>query len=519
MLEAETRRISWLRPKNGRHNLVMMTKQAGVGRTISLQSWLRPALTHVEANKDYAAFREQIEAVEALLRRSHLESMALDFAVEGFESASVRRLTARRQFALKALRVQVLRMLLGNPSFRVFSRNVAASDLLADFCGVRRLDGIRGISKSTLERASKFFRPDQVRWMQQVLTEMTGEQDRAVELGLAAPLPMDICLVDTTCLEADIHFPVDWVLLRDVAATLLKATKLIRKAGLRERMPQEPEAFATEMNRLCIAMTHTRRKADSRRARKAVLREFKPLLRTIAGHARRHRDRLVGEPAGTAYSPAEAARIVGRIDRMLALVPKVIAQAHERIIGERTVPNSGKILSAYEPDVNVIVRGKAGREVEFGNTLLLAESRQGLIVDWELYRGPAPAEWRQLQDSVDRQNQFDLSAPLAAAVADRGFSSRQGSQQLAAAGIYDAVCPRDPHELQHRLQEKRFAGLQRRRGSTEARIAILRQRQSRRLRCRGFDHRYLAVAWSVLGHNLWIVARLLTDQMKIAAAA
>jgi hypothetical protein len=162
----------------------------------------------------------------------------------------------------------------------------------------------------------------------------------------------------------------------------------------------------------------------------------------------------------------------------------------------------------------VIVRGKAGREVEFGNTLLLAESPQGLILDWELYRESAPAEWRQLQASVDRQNDFDLSAPLAAAVADRGFSSQQGSQLLADGGIYDAVCPRDPHQLQQRFQEKRFAGLQRRRGSTEARIAILRQRQGRRLRCRGFDHRYLAVAWSVLGHNLWIVARLLTDQLN-----
>jgi hypothetical protein len=69
------------------------------------------------------------------------------------------------------------------------------------------------------------------------------------------------------------------------------------------------------------------------------------------------------------------------------------------------------------------------------------------------------------------------------------------------------------------MDEKRFAGLQRRRGSTEARIAILRQRLGRRLRSRGFDHRYLSVAWGVLGHNLWIVARLLTNQQKIAEAA
>jgi len=69
------------------------------------------------------------------------------------------------------------------------------------------------------------------------------------------------------------------------------------------------------------------------------------------------------------------------------------------------------------------------------------------------------------------------------------------------------------------MGEERFAGLQRRRGSTEARIAILKQRQGRRLRCRGFAHRYLAVAWGVLGHNLWLIARLLSDQKKVAKAA
>ena len=519
MIRAETGRISWLRPKNDRHNLVTMTNKASVRETVAIQSWLRPALTPVGANKDYTLFREQLDAVDTLLRHSHLEAMALDFAMEGFEQASGRQQSARRLFALKALRVETLRMLLGNPSFRHFSRTVAASDLLADFCGVRRIDGIKGVSKSTLERASKFFRPDQVRWMQQVLTEMCGETDRAAELGLAAPVQTDVCLVDTTCLEANIHFPVDWVQLRDVAMTLLKATKLIRTAGLRERMPQEPAGFATAMNRLCIEMTHTRRQPDSRKARKRVLRQFKPLLRTIAGHARRHRDRLAGEYANTKYTQAQARRIVERIDRMLNLVPQVIAQAHERIIGERTVPNAQKILSVHEPDVQVIVRGKAGREVEFGNTLLIAESPQGLILDWELYRQPAPAEWRQLQDSVKRQTAFDLSAPIAAAVADRGFSARKGAEQLAQHEIYDAVCPRDPQELKQRFTDERFAGLQRRRGSTEGRIAILKQRQGRRLRSRGFAHRYLAVAWGVLGHNLWIVARLLTDQQKLAEAA
>ncbi len=497
----------------------MIRKQRPTGKIVAIQSWLRPALTHVGANKDYAMFREQLEAVDVLLRGSHLEAMALDFAVAGCEESSGRRQRARQQFALKALRVETLRMLLGNPSYRQFSRNVAASDLLADFCGVRRLDGIRGISKSTLERASKFFTAEQVRWMKQVLIEMCGEADRAKEIGLPAPVVTETCLVDTTCLEANIHFPVDWVLLRDVAGTLLKATALIRQAGLCQRMPCAPQELARQMSRLAIAMTHTRRKEDSRKARKRVLRKMKPLLKTIAEHARRHRDRLERDYAQTRYSRAQAAQIIGRVDRMLAQVPAVIVQAHERIIGERVVPNKGKILSVHESDLQVIVRGKADREVEFGNTLFLAESPQGLILDWELYRQKAPAEWSQLQASVRRQNAFDLSAPISAACADRGFCASKGHARLQAQEIYDAVCPRDPAELQRRLEEPRFCELQRRRGSTEARVAIFKQRCAKRLRCRGFEHRYLAVAWGVLGHNLWVVARLFKQQENIPKAA
>jgi hypothetical protein len=488
------------------------TKKSGVTNTISIQSWLRPDLTPVAANKDYTQFRDQLDGVAGLLKNAHLESMAIDFGLEGYEEASVRQQQSRARFALKALRVETLRMLLGNPSFVVLSRHVAASDLLADFCGVRQIDAIRGIAKSTLDRAAKFFTAEQVRWMMQVVLEMGAEEDRCQELGLERAIDTSVCLVDTTCLDANIHFPVDWVLLRDVATTLLKAIKLIRQAGLCQRMPGEPEVFARQMSRLCIEMTHTRRKDDAKKSRKSVLRRMKPLLKTIAEHARRHRDRLSSDYASTCYSEAQASRIIERIDRMLAQVPTVIKQAHERMIGERQVPSSDKILSVHESDIHVIVRGKAGREVEFGNTLFLAESKQGLILDWEFYRERAPSEPKQLKESLKRQNAYDLSATVEAACGDRGFNSELCSKELMDNGIFDAVCPKNPEELKQRMKDERFAKLQRRRGSTEARIAIFKQRQAGRLRCRGFDNRHRAVAWGVLGHNLWLISRLLAQQ-------
>ncbi len=60
--------------------------------------------------------------------------------------------------------------------------------------------------------------------------------------------------------------------------------KLIRKRGLKVRMG-EPAEFLKRMNRLCIKMTHARRRKDARRVRKATLRAMKKLSKLIAAHA------------------------------------------------------------------------------------------------------------------------------------------------------------------------------------------------------------------------------------------
>jgi hypothetical protein len=59
------------------------------------------------------------------------------------------------------------------------------------------------------------------------------------------------------------------------------------------------------------------------------------------------------------------------------------------------------------------------------------------------------------------------------------------------------------------MKSKKFARLQRRRAQTEARIGILKQGfLGRPMRAKGFDHREVALAWGVLTHNLWMLARL-----------
>ncbi len=447
-------------------------------KNIAIQCLLRPALTVVDRCLDYDNFRATIERIDRLLIDSEVESQGVDLALERGQPMSVKARQKRANFALKALRMETLRYLLGGISFRHLSRALGSSDLLADFCRVRHIDGIRGISKSTLERASKFFSEEQLRALHRTLTEVVGDADLARQVvGLDKPIDATICLIDGTCLEVNIHWPTDWVLLKDVAGTLLKAIRLIReKAGLRHRMPIEPEPLARQMNRLCIQMTHSRRRKDSARQRKGILRQMKKLLKRIGEHARSHRELLQACWEQSDYSEKQVQQILTRMERMSELIPVVIKQAHERIIGGRQVKNAEKVLSVYEPDAQVIVRGKAGQEVEFGNTLFLGESVEGYLLDWKLYGSRTPSENEQMQESLQRQNRFNLAEPIAALYADRGFASQRARRQLAQEGIYDALCPRDPKQLKKRMEEPHFRQLQKRRASTEGRIGVLKNR-------------------------------------------
>ena len=78
-------------------------------------------------------------------------------------------------------------------------------------------------------------------FLREIISQVTGKaaepvaadvQDQA--FGLENPISLKEYFVDTTCLEANIHYPVDWTLLRDATRTLMKAVRLIRREGVKE---------------------------------------------------------------------------------------------------------------------------------------------------------------------------------------------------------------------------------------------------------------------------------------------
>ncbi len=164
-------------------------------------------------------------------------------------------------------------------------------------------------------------------------------------------LKFDEIFADTTCVKSNIHFPVDWVLLRDATRTLIQAIQRIRSQGLKHRMG-DPKKFMRDMNKLCIEMTHVRKKKGAKKMRKAIFRRMKRLMKTVENHARNYYHLLESRWIETDWSQIQVQRLLGRIQNVLDQLPQAVHQAHERLIGDRRVANKDKILSLYDPGVH-----------------------------------------------------------------------------------------------------------------------------------------------------------------------
>jgi hypothetical protein len=350
---------------------------------LPFQPTLCPALPTVLGNVAYQDFERLLRRTDPLLRASGVEKSFVEQCLSRYDApfpaATPKARQRHQRHSYRALRCNVLRGLLGE-DFRGLSRRLAECPLFRWFCGLEELAAVRVPGKSTLQDYAHWLPAETLRPMIEQLVLAAHQPERASGLELTHALELETVWLDSTCVKTNIHFPTDWVLLCDAVRPLMKATRLIRAHGLKHRM-EPPEVFLKAMNRLRLRMTHARRAKDSQKQRKKVLRLMKRQVQVVAAHARRHRQLLDREWKQTDWTRPQTEQVLRRLDGVLNLLPPAQKQAHERIIGERKVNNADKLLSLYETDTRVIVRGKAGAEVELGNTLLLAEQRDGLIVD------------------------------------------------------------------------------------------------------------------------------------------
>jgi hypothetical protein len=468
-------------------------------------------LPKVVNNVDYRRMENLLRRTSDVLVVSGVEDQMVQSAVkrkleqlqsqENFASFNqVQFQTAARQ----ALRCNIARGL-HQESYRSFSTHLAESRLLQWFCLVDTFDTIVVPTKSTLQRFAQMYSSQEI---QQINALLLGQAAlREGPLQLAEPIDLDTLFMDSTCVKANIHFPVDWVLLRDASRTIICGIECIRRHGLKHRIPA-PESLISTVNRHCIAMTQSRRqKKDSRRLRKVVFRRLKRTVKLIADHGRRYVELLEKQWARTDWSQAQAQQVIDRMKNVLDQLPEAQRQAHERLIGKGPVPNNQKILSLYEPDIHVLVRGKAGAPCEFGNGLLLAENPQGLLVHWEFFKQSPPSDSGMVIPVIEKVEAL-LNIKVQSVAGDRIFDTKENAQYLKEKEVFNALCDRGRAKRRGELEKEAYRGMQRRRAQTEARIGLFKNNfLGRPLRMKGYKSRDQAVAWAVLTHNVWVLAR------------
>ena len=277
-------------------------------KTIAFQTEFRPALPVVFGAKDYREFRETIEEVDHFLTATGIEHRMLVAHLNiSAESCPANHRPKSYKTLRQALRYSILLALTGL-SHRALSHRVADSAL---FTHTSEIDGVRPSSKSSIERFEKLFPAEAISGLINACNMAVADPVGAQELLYSdMPLKFDEIFADTTCVKSNIHFPVDWVLLRDATRTLIQAIQLIRSQGLKHRMG-DPKKFMRDMNKLCIEMTHVRKKKGAKKMRKAIFRRMKRLMKIIENHASNYYHLLESRWAETDLSETQAQGILG----------------------------------------------------------------------------------------------------------------------------------------------------------------------------------------------------------------
>ncbi|MFW5721594.1 MAG: hypothetical protein ACOCWW_04355 [Bacteroidota bacterium] len=155
-----------------------------------------------------------------------------------------------------------------------------------------------------------------------------------------------------------------------------------------------------------------------------------------------------------------------------------------------------------------------GSEIEFGQGLILSEQKDGLIIDWHLFKDQPPSDNKLLKPTLERIQHY--YGKTEHSCTDRGFNNKSNDAFLKTNNIYNATCPRNPEQLQEKLKDPIFLKLQTRRSQTEARIGIFKNVfLGKPLRSRVTEYKRTAISWGILTHNLWLLSRRALDIEKV----
>ena len=217
----------------------------------------------------------------------------------------------------------------------------------------------------------------------------------------------------------------------------------------------------------------------------------------------------VNPSADDSQDVAKAAVIVEQIDHYLVLGQRVVDQARRRVLEGERVPNDEKLFSIFEPHTELLKRGKAGKDVEFGHMIQIQQVDGKFITDYVVF-DKRPVEY-ELLDSVLASHKKLFGHYPDELAGDKGYYESMDAMDrlqrkvpmvsIAKKGRCTAEETEREHDLLFRLAQRFRAGV-------EGTISFLK-RMLRLARCfnKGWEHFVSTVGQTILAHNLLVLAR------------
>jgi transposase, IS5 family len=308
--------------------------------------------------------------------------------------------------------------------------------------------------------------------------------------------------MDTTAYETNIHYPTDSSLLWDSYRT---SARLLKDAGEEMRQVGLTHRFHTKKVRklaLYISRNGGKKEKGVQQKIKSTYRKLIERVKWIVS---------VGEAAEKLLSVGnlKAMTVAAELKHYLPIEQKIISQAARRVIMGEQVPSTEKVYSLFEEHTELIKRGKAGKPIEFGHKVLLAETGEKFIIHYETMPRQK-ADTALIRESLNIHDKVFGSSPAVLA-GDKGFyESREQIRSLARKIETVSICKkgRRTAEEDRRESTEEFKAGQRFRAGIEGTISVLK-RAFKLSKClfKGFKNFASSVGCAVFCHNLVMLTR------------
>ena len=302
---------------------------------------------------------------------------------------------------------------------------------------------------------------------------------------------------DSFVVETNVRHPTDVSLLWDAMRCMYRHAGLL---GSKHKVPDWRQ-WQHLQNTLEKKFNKIRK---TRRASRKDIKAYLKLCAELIGRVKA----LLLELAAKGVSPQK----INKITNFVMHAVRQIDQIDRRLLKGETIPQNEKVFSIFEPHTRWISKGKAGRPVELGVPVGIAEDQYQFILHYEIMWTGSDVDFAVPLVEITKE----LFPDFCAASFDRGFHSPAKRTRLDEV-LVDNVLPKKGRLSKadrEREQGETFVAMRRQHPAVESAINNLEHRGLDRVRSKGQKGFARSVALAVVALNVHRLGRVLRQQAQ-----